>query len=89
MSLAEQVANLLVQSHAAHLEAKECRQKKDRAGNLARLKEARAHRLAAHALDPEHTVPAWAEEQRHTPNVLDTHAEMLRFYNHQIARADA
>jgi hypothetical protein len=40
-------------------------------------------RKEAHALDPEHKAPAWAEEQRHTARGVDTHAMMMAFYRDQ------
>jgi hypothetical protein len=82
----DQVADLLAQSWVAHEQARACLKQHDRGGAVVLWKEARAHRQAAHELDPGHTSPAWAIEQKKTPNGEDTHRMLQHYYNRQIDR---
>lgn len=75
-----EVARLLTAAQQAHQQAKraahdqkhtQCRQLRQQALNA---------RVDAHTLDPEHTDPAWAEEQALTPTGRDTHIELMQFY---------
>lgn len=74
------VAALLKQSLAAHDRAKQLRRqaRKDQARES--LTQARALREQAHALDPDHTDAAWADEADRTPTGRNTHQELTAFY---------
>jgi hypothetical protein len=83
-----EVARLLRDALSAHEAAKEARrQKRPDARDL--LIQARELRIEAHRLDPDHTAPAWFEEQVITPNGKDTHRELLAFYAQQLDRVPA
>lgn len=80
----DQIATLLRDSMTCHMGARTARRMRDSVAALGNLQEALTLREQAHALDPEHMAPAWAEEQRHSPNGKDTHTEMLAFYRQQL-----
>lgn len=42
-------------------------------------------RAEAHALDPEHTDPAWGTEQEKTHSSVDTHTTLIQFYQKMLA----
>lgn len=75
-----EIARLLTASLKAHQDAKRARHDRKPALCREHWQAALNARVDAHALDPEHTDPAWAEEQAHTPGRYDTHSEMLQFY---------
>lgn len=74
------IARLLAQSLQAHQDAKRARNSRKPALCREHWQTALNARMDAHALDPKHTDPAWAEEQAKTPHAYDTHTEMLQFY---------
>lgn len=82
-SASASIAELLEQSHAAHVAYRDA----IRAGTVGtalatvQLVDAQRHRLSAHALDPDHTDPAWAAEATTYP-----HYELVVFYAQQLAR---
>ena len=83
------VAVLLGASMAAHDRAKALRNSKardpeTRAKALAELIKARDLRVQALAEDPKRTDPAWDDEQKRTPNGLDTHDQLMTFYQQQL-----
>jgi len=84
------VSNLLRESMAAHDKAKALRNSgrgrnpEIRAQALAELIKARDLRLQALAEDPDRTDPAWTDEQKRTPTGVDTHEELMCFYQQQL-----
>lgn len=54
---------------------------------LEALQRAYTLRKAAHAMDPQHTAPAWEDEQALTPRGEDTHRSLLRFYKERLGMA--
>jgi hypothetical protein len=78
------IADLLTQSMAEHKQALAHRQKKAFASAIPHLERAYRLRLDAHREDPEHSDPAWAEDQRNTPKGIDTHAVMIAFYEQHL-----
>lgn len=75
-----EVAQKLTASQTAHLKAMQCRLKKDTIGHLACISEAYERRTEAHALDPDHSDPAWASETTRKFN----HDACLQFYRHEL-----
>lgn len=78
----EAVADLLERSHVAHVAYRDA----IRAGDppalaTVNLVNAQRHRLSAHALDPDHTDPAWTADAAKYP-----HDELVAFYAQQLAR---
>lgn len=89
------MADLLAASARAHAQA---RQQTKGAGpkrtikkplDLAKLHEAYTLRMAAHQIDPEHSDPAWIEEQGKTPTGRDTHDELMTFYREKLGAEQA
>ncbi len=80
------VAELLAASLVSHNDARALRkqQPRPRAAIWSALNKAYHLRMDAHALDPEHTDPAWLDEQAVTIPEWDTHAVMLAFYEQQL-----
>lgn len=78
------VAELLAQSKAAHQRYRHASGSIKKAGNPAvqeaAISDALVTRLAAHDLDPDHTDPAWSEEQGFTHQNEDTHNVLVAFY---------
>jgi hypothetical protein len=74
------VSDLLARSLAAHKRAQQLRHKGDSAAATVALTEARDLRMQAIAEDPEHTDPAWTDEQGAASPGTDTHAAMMQFY---------
>jgi len=70
----------LAASMRAHEDARQARLQRDPIRARAMLAGAAEWRLLAHTRDPEHTAPAWQDEQRFSPTGRDTHAEMVAFY---------
>lgn len=77
------VAQLLAQSHAAHLLAQKCRRERHVVGHWQAISEALERRLQAHTLDPEHHDPAWQAE---IPKKF-LHDACLEFYRHELGIA--
>lgn len=78
----ESIADLLERSHAAHTAYREAiRAGQPTALATIELVNAQRHRLVAHALDPDHTDPAWAAEALKYP-----HEDLVAFYAQQLAR---
>lgn len=71
--MASEVASLLAQSWAAHADRKR-----------GKLSDAYEFRRRAHELDPEHTDPAWQDEQAKTPRGVDTHKAVMAFYEEAL-----
>lgn len=78
------VAAKLRDSLAAHAAALEARHRKDFAVATVELRRAYTLRGDAHNLDPEHTLPAWQEEDRRTPQGRNTHDDLMAFYAQQL-----
>lgn len=76
------VADLLRESMNLHESAKALRNRKvpNRINAREMLQRAAALRVEAHQLDPKHTAPAWAEEQRKTASGTDTHEALMDTY---------
>jgi hypothetical protein len=78
------VADLLRDSLAEHKAALAERQRKAFISAIPHLERAYRLRLDAHREDPEHSDPAWAEEEQHTPTGRSTHEDLLAFYKQQL-----
>lgn len=74
-----EVARLLADSLTVHNSAKPAGkgQRRDMTQALEKWGTARALRLSAHALDPEHADPAWANERV-------AHEAMMLFYDQKL-----
>jgi hypothetical protein len=82
---AQPAGDLVRRSWLAHAAAAEARRARVPAGLRRQdVQAALDLRLQAHALDPEHLDPVWAEEANKTPNGKDTHTELVAFYQQQL-----
>lgn len=77
----DDVAELLSNSRGAHLAWRKAKAEKNLSEARIQLQNAAEDRAAAHALDPEHTLPAWADELATTK--FD-HAALTLFYSQQL-----
>jgi hypothetical protein len=77
------IAALLAESLVAHRAATLLRQAKHSAAACEKLREAANLRRQAHAADPAHESPAWADEDRVTPKGKVTHDALMAFYAQQ------
>lgn len=78
------VAAKLTASLAAHQAALQARQHRDLDVAFDQMTLAYRWRTEAHALDPQHTAPAWRNEEHKTPRGRDTHTELMTFYRQQL-----
>lgn len=84
------VAQLLEASWAAHKAAQQVttgakdKRRVTRGLDVKKLTEAYELRKQAIATDPDHTDPAWQQEQARTPNGRDTHAELMAYYRGKL-----
>lgn len=83
MPVSDDVAELLANSRAAHLAWRTAKTAKDPVEARAQLQNAADDRAEAHALDPDHTAPAWADELAITKF---NHAELTDFYTKQLEK---
>lgn len=79
VSAASNVRKLLKDSLTAHKRALAARKAKQ-PDAMELLAHARDLRVAAHQADPEHSDPAWDEENAHTNNPRPTHDQLMVFY---------
>ena len=78
---ANAVARLLERSRALHRSALPAGNRKQRPTNwVETLKEAKALREQAFALDPNRETRGWLEEQDITPSGFDSHVVLTAFY---------
>jgi hypothetical protein len=77
-----QVATLLKDSMAAHAQWRMLKPTQPEQASAA-LRSAAALRVQAHEADPDHSDPAWQQEQPKTARGRDTHEELMAFYRAQ------
>lgn len=78
------IADLLRESMAEHRTALAHRQRKAAVSAIPHLERAYRLRLDADREDPNHSDPAWQEEEQHTPTGRSTHTDLMQFYEQQL-----
>lgn len=77
----DEVERLLAASMVAHQQALAARHQKQFVQAQTYLTTARDRRLEAHALDPEHTAPAWSDT---STKGRERHEDLMDFYDMQL-----